>query len=136
MNHEQVSSRTSSPFLELLGIHNEEIGGGKATISLEIVPKLTQNLGMVHGGVVASLLDTAIGTALYSNLPEDRDTVTVELKINYIRPAKGKKLLAKAEIVHQGKTLAVGRADAYDEERKLTATASATFYILGQQPSG
>ncbi|TBL75974.1 PaaI family thioesterase [Paenibacillus thalictri] len=129
-DNEEQKKRTRSPFRDLLGIKEEHIGEGTAVLSMNVVTDLLQNQGVVHGGAIASLIDTGIGTAVYSTLRNDQHSVTIELKINYVRPGRGKQLVCKSEIVHRGGTISVGRADVFDDENRLVATGTATFYIL------
>src|SRR5215813_8990227 len=76
----------SLPFGKLLGLRLESIRAGEATLSLEIRPEFMQNNGIVHGGVTASLIDSATAFAILPLLRKKEWITTVDLTITYIRP--------------------------------------------------
>src|SRR6266436_8671777 len=75
------------PYALLLGIQLEKAAPGEATLTLAIRPELTQNHGVVHGGAIASLLETATAFAILTLLEPDERVTTVDLTISYLRPA-------------------------------------------------
>ena len=118
-------------FSRLLGAELEAFEPGSAELSLAITPQLLQQNGFVHGGVVSYAADNALtyagGTAM--RVP----VVTSEFKINYLRPAVGERLIARAEAVHTGRNQAVCRCDVFvlrDGEEKLCAVAQGTIAAL------
>lgn len=116
------------PFSMGLGTKIVKIAPGSVEMALPITDALTQHLGMVHGGVVASLADMGIGFAGGPLLGEG--SVTSEFKINYLRPGIGDHLIVRAEVIGSGKTQAVVRADVYavkEGEEKLCAAAQGTM---------
>src|SRR5215210_7827087 len=74
------------PFVQLLGLELEEIERGAATLRVEIRDQLMRNGGIAHGGVIASLIDTASAFAVMSQLEPDKTTTTIDLTIQYLRP--------------------------------------------------
>src|SRR5205823_14719222 len=80
---------TTVPFARLLGIELENIASGTATLAVTVRKELTQNQGVVHGGAIASLIDTATALAIISLLPPKEKVTTVDLAISYLRPAIG-----------------------------------------------
>ena len=87
--------------------------------------------GAVHGGVLASMADTASGIALHLHFGGRRPITTTDLKINYLRPIMQGKIIARSHLVRVGKTLGVGRVELFDDrERKLAAIAIVTYMIL------
>jgi uncharacterized protein (TIGR00369 family) len=74
------------PFARLIGIELEEIGSGTATLAVKVRKELTQNQGVVHGGVIASLIDTATAFAIITLLAPREKVTTVDLTISYLRP--------------------------------------------------
>ncbi|MBW4936167.1 PaaI family thioesterase [Marinobacter sp. F4206] len=94
----------SQPFSVLLGTELEVFEPGLANLSLKVRDQLKQQHGFVHGGVISYLADNALTYAGGSVLG---DSVTSEFKINYLRPAIGKKLLATASVLSAGKNQAV-----------------------------
>jgi uncharacterized protein (TIGR00369 family) len=101
----------SQPFSVWLAAELLLFGGGHADISVPIRKDLTQQYGFVHGGVVSYAADNALAFAGGSILGSE--VVTSEFKINYLRPAMGDALVARAAVVHAGKTQVVCRCDVF-----------------------
>lgn len=117
------------PFSCLLGAELLELAPGHCVIALPLRPDLMQQHGFAHGGVVSYLADNALTFAGGSLNPGGK-TLTSEFKINYLRPAVGERLLARADSLYAGKSQAVCRCDIYavaDGEEKLCATAQGTI---------
>jgi acyl-CoA thioesterase len=117
----------SVPFASFLGIELDEIDTGVATLSLEIKPELKQNHGVVHGGAIASLIDSATAFAIISLLPVGEHATTVDLTISYLRPLTKGRAKAVARVVRSGKRLIVVSADLFDDAGTLAATALSTY---------
>jgi uncharacterized protein (TIGR00369 family) len=115
------------PFARFLRLELDEVASGKATLSLKIRKDLTQNQGVVHGGAIASLIDTATALAIISLLEPKEKVSTVDLTISYLRPAVGGRLTAVATVVRAGRRLFVVSAEVFDNQRKLIATALSTY---------
>jgi uncharacterized protein (TIGR00369 family) len=120
----------SMPFNRLLGIqiHREHKDG--VTISCDIRPELLNASGVVHGGVTASIADSAVGIATVRHY-KGRPVATVELKINYFRPIPPKGVVyARARLLRTGSTLSIGQVEIRDAKRNLAAVAIATYILL------
>ena len=115
------------PFAKLLGLELEDIGGGTATLALQVRKELTQNAGVVHGGALASLIDTATAFAILSLLPPKESVSTVDLTISYLRPVSKGRLRAVARVVRAGRRLFVVSAEVFDENGNLVNTALSTY---------
>jgi uncharacterized protein (TIGR00369 family) len=126
----EEEKKASSPFWAYLGMKEQMQDNGSAEVRLDIFPELLQRRGLVHGGVIASLIDGSIGSAIRSTLGQDGATATIELKINYLKPAKGTYLVAKASLYHKGGTIAVGKSEVYDDADQLVAVGTATFILI------
>lgn len=120
----------TSPFWDLLGMRETEMKDGHAEVQLDITDNLLQRRGSVHGGVLATMIDASIGSAVRSTLEEGEGSVTVEIKVNYLKPAKGRLLVAKALLSKRGRTLAVGQSEVWDDKDHLVATGTGTFIII------
>ncbi|HXL82453.1 MAG TPA: PaaI family thioesterase [Pyrinomonadaceae bacterium] len=118
------------PYARLLGIQLEKAAPGEATLTLAIRPELTQNHGVVHGGAIASLLDTATAFAILTLLEPDERVTTVDLTISYLRPAVEGKLLATARVLRQGRRLFTVSAELVDSGGTLLTTALSTYIRL------
>lgn len=93
-----------------------------------IVTESSMNhLGIVHGGYIFGLADTAAGIAAMS---EGNNVVTVDANINYFKPAKGDKILAKAKAIKVGKTISVYEVLISNKEDDLLAKATVTFCVI------
>jgi uncharacterized protein (TIGR00369 family) len=118
----------SQPFSATMGTRLDAIAPGHAELSVAVTPALLQQHGFVHGGVLAYLADNTLTFAGGSVLG---DALTVELKINYTRPARDcDRLCAVAHVADAGKAQAVCRCDIFCErggERVLCAVAQGTI---------
>jgi uncharacterized protein (TIGR00369 family) len=128
----EVEWARSNNFRNLLGIEVERVEEGFALLSLQIVGKLLQAQNIAHGGVLATLVDGVIATAARTVAPEGAVVSTLEMNLNYVRPARTGKVLAEGKIVQAGRTIVVGTADIKDEAGNLLATGRATYIITGR----
>jgi uncharacterized protein (TIGR00369 family) len=122
--------RDAVPFLKLLGIEVESIGAGTATLLLPAREELSRNDGIIHGGAVASVIDSAFAFAITPLLAENERTVTVDLTIHYLRPLGGGVARASARVVRAGRRVITVSAELFDENEKLAATALSTYLRL------
>lgn len=119
--------------MALIGAELTRIDPGIVEITLPYRADLAQQHGYLHAGIVTTIADSACGYAAYSLMPSNSEVLSVEFKVNLLRPAKGETFLAAAEVVKSGKTLTVVRADVFgiDEgRRELIATMLATMICL------
>ena len=120
--------------MHLIGAELSRVEPGVVEIAIAYRPDLTQQHGYIHAGIVTTIADTACGYAAYSLMPPESEVLSVEFKVNLLRPAKGEKFLAVAEVLKAGKTLTVARADVFsldhDGQRELIATMLATMICL------
>ncbi len=121
----------SSPFYKLLNIRIEEIKANYARLSISIDERHTQLLETVHGGVIASLIDSAAAWAIYGSDANLKGIpVTVEMKVNFLRPIKSGKLVAEARNLHEGSRIFVSDVEVKDNKEKLIAKALVTYYVV------
>jgi uncharacterized protein (TIGR00369 family) len=118
----------------LIGAELSRVEPGLVEIMLPYRSDLAQQHSYLHAGIVTTLADSACGYAAYSLMPAESEVLSVEFKVNLLRPAKGETFLAVAEVVKSGKTLTVVRADVFglDQEgqRELIATMLATMICI------
>ena len=89
------------------------------------------NMNIVHGGYIFGLADTAAGIAALSNVfGSDVNIVTVDANINYFKPAKGERLIAKARVIKPGKIISVSEVEIYNDNNDMVAKSSMTFYYI------
>ena len=86
---------------------------GQAEIELPAAPHIRQQQEFVHGGVVAMILDSACGYAAFTTMAPGVEVVSVEFKINFLKPALGQKLIARGRVLRPGKTLTVCQGEVF-----------------------
>jgi len=120
--------------MSLIGAELSRVEPGIVEITLPYRTDLAQQHGYLHAGIVTTIADSACGYAAYSLMPPNSEVLSVEFKVNLLRPAKGETFVAVAEVVKAGKTLTVVRADIFaidtEERRKLVATMLGTMICL------
>ena len=118
------------PYARLLGLELGEVGRGVVSIHLDVRDDLRQYQGVVHGGAVASLIDTAAAFALLTQLDINERVTTTDLTIHYLRPAHTGRLTARARIVRSGRRLTVLAVEVTNDQEILLATAVTTYIKL------
>jgi uncharacterized protein (TIGR00369 family) len=115
-----------------IGAELADVAAGRVAIALAIEPRLSQQHGFLHAGVVVTALDSACGYAALTQMPADMEVLSAEFKVNLLAPASGDRLVAEGQVVRAGRTLTVCRGDAFTEggERVHVATMLAT--IIGR----
>ncbi len=113
-------------FLKLIGAKIEDVEEGRVSISLKKSDALTQQNGVLHAGVVTALADTACGYSAFT-AASCADILSVEFKINLLRPAASDKITAFGRVIKSGRKLIVTEADVTDESGKLIAKMTATM---------
>ncbi|KQS74284.1 aromatic compound degradation protein PaaI [Methylobacterium sp. Leaf361] len=124
------------PLIALLGIDLVSAELGRVTMRMGPGEYLYNPLGSVHGGALASLLDSVMGCAVHATLPLGRGYTTLEIKVNYLRAvtAASGPLTAVGEVVHAGRRQAVAEARLSDGAGRLCATASTTCLLIDLPP--
>jgi uncharacterized protein (TIGR00369 family) len=118
----------------LLGAELSRVEAGIVEITLPYRADLAQQHGYLHAGIVTTIADSACGYAAYSLMPPNSEVLSVEFKVNLLRPAKGETFVATAEVVKAGRTLTVARADVFgvdrEARRELVATMLGTMICV------
>ncbi len=114
-------------FLERLGARVDETG----RLHLEVRAGHLRTLGIAHGGVIATLLDSVMGLTASWSSPADHYLVTAQLNVHFLRPAfDGETLIASSQVRHAGKKTAMAQAELHTSGGALVATGSATFVYV------
>ena len=121
-------------FAELLGARRADMGEGSCRFELTADSRHLNPHGVVHGGVVYSLVDYAMGGALTSRLAPGERCATLEIKINYTAAAGAGPLRADARVVDRTTRIGVLEARVTDGQERLVALATGSFYIQGPRP--
>lgn len=124
-------SFAAQSIMQLIGAELAVIEPGVVEIALPYRRDLTQQDGYLHAGIITTIADSAAGYAAFSLMPAGARVLSVEFKVNLLRPASGDNFLARAEVIKAGKTLTVVRADVFgltDKQRTLVATMLGTMF--------
>ena len=118
---------------DLLGMHPADVGVGRVAFVADAKPSFANPMGTVHGGIVATLLDSALGCAVQTTLDEGVAYTTISLEVKYLRaiPLDAGELRAEATVVHAGRRQATAEARLTDRNGRVLATATTTCLILG-----
>ncbi len=120
----------SCPYFQLQQMVIKKIDWGSSHLEIPLEKRHMQPFGVVHGGVFASLLDAAGFWAVFSKVHPSKGMTTVELKINFLAPARRGLLIGHGKCIKLGKTLGLGEARIENEKGKLLAHATTTVMIL------
>jgi uncharacterized protein (TIGR00369 family) len=120
-------------FPRLVGIEIDSIEPGRALLGVEVSRDLLQLQGVVHGGAIATLIDTAVAFAIVgASEPDDRFT-TVEMKVNYLAPVREGRLTADARLIRDGRRIIVADCDVHDSKGRLVAKGLLTYIRLNER---
>ncbi|OGW88527.1 MAG: hypothetical protein A3A73_02925 [Omnitrophica bacterium RIFCSPLOWO2_01_FULL_50_24] len=128
----KVQSATP-PVAKLVGFRLVKTGKGTAVCELRTRKEHENTIGLVHGGILCDLSDAAMGFAFLTLLPENRQGVTVEFKINFLKPAyRGDRLRAAAKALSSGKSISYLECEIRNSSGQLVAKAASTCKISQQ----
>jgi len=119
----------SASFVDRLGVVDRTADDGTAHLALEATEEHLNEAGTVHGGVLATLVDTAMGQAVRSRTGDSDVPATSQLTVTYLRPGKPGRLTATGRVSKQGEHLTVCEADV-EQDGKALVHAVATFAVL------
>lgn len=114
---------------KLFGFDATVLERGRAVITMRVKRKHIQIHGVVHGGILAALADTAGALAAYPMLPVGTGLATVEMKINYLEPVVDGDLIGEGKVVRLGRNLVISECDITDHANRLVAKSLMTFAI-------
>jgi uncharacterized protein (TIGR00369 family) len=120
------------PIAQLLGFSLKRVDSGQAVFELEPAEYHYNPIGMVHGGVASTVLDSAMGCAVHSTRPAGTGYSTVELKVNFIRPLSTETgtLHCEASVIHTGGRISTAEGKIVDKDGKLYAHGTTTCIIF------
>jgi uncharacterized protein (TIGR00369 family) len=126
-----------APFIRSLGIELTSCGKGWCETRMNGSPSVRQQHGFIHGGALATLADHTCGGAAASTVPEDREVITVESKVSFLRPASGADLTCRAEVLRAGRNLVFVEAEVMVEGEEgpvMVAKVSSTLAVIPLNP--
>ena len=118
------------PAMSLLGATLTVVSPGVVEVAFPYRVELTQQDGFVHAGIITTAADSACGYAALSSMPAGSDVLSVEFKVNLLRPAAGERFVARATVLKPGKPLTAVRADVFayiGDKQRLIAAMQATM---------
>jgi uncharacterized protein (TIGR00369 family) len=118
------------PIMNLIGARLSLVEPGVVEITLPYRADLAQQHGYLHAGVITTIADSACGYAAFTLMPAGSNVLSVEFKVNLLRPAQGEEFVARAEVIKAGRTLTVVRADVFGidgNKREVVATMQGTM---------
>lgn len=124
----------TAPFEDLIGIELEQVGEGTATLGCQARLKLAQGGGVVHGGVLTTLADTAVAMAIKSLLPKSTVFATTELQMRFLRPVRSGHFRAEAQVSGPDGRSFYGEAVIRDQDGEKVAEFSSVFRVARRQP--
>ncbi|MBG9585825.1 PaaI family thioesterase [Cytobacillus firmus] len=115
------------PFDEFLKFHYERISDSKMKVTLPIQPLFINSAGLVHGGIISTLADVAMGNIFEPDENQKQSVVTADLKVSFLKGATGEYLVADAHLVKKGRTLSHTDCLIYNDQNQVVAKASGIF---------
>ncbi|MDR1200556.1 MAG: PaaI family thioesterase [Tannerellaceae bacterium] len=121
-----------NPYVNFLGVELLSLEEGKVEARMPLTDEQKQYSGVSHGGVLAALGDTIAGLAAYTMTPLDKDVLTAEMKISFLRAAWGKELRAVGYVIKPGRNIHFCECDIYCDDKQV-AKVSGTFCVVHPQ---
>lgn len=118
-------------FSELIGFTLASSGDGRAELVLDVESRHLNPHGTVHGGAIATLVDSAMGAAVATTTADGEGPVTIEMKVTYLEPARSGQLRASAAVRRRGRRITIVEAEVVDADDEAVAHAIATFTTVG-----
>ena len=121
----------ASPIAELVGLRPESLADGELSFRCRPDESFYNPVGIVHGGLLCTLLDSATASAVHSTLPAGVAFTTIELKVSYLRAVRaGQDLLVTGRVTKRGRRVSFAEAEAVDEAGKLVASATSSILLV------
>ena len=117
------------PYARLLGLEFVGAERGTARFAVDVREELTRMGGILHGGAIVSLLDSAAAFAVLTLLEPGINTVTVDFTVHFLRPVSAGRIEASARVLRRGRRVAILSVEATDQNGLLVATATTTYFI-------
>ena len=123
----------NSPYPSHMQMTLDQIALDAAEVGIKLAECHLQPYGIVHGGVVATIIDTATFWAAFLRLPEDSGLVNVDLKLNYLQSVIDGKLTARGTCIRSGRSICYSEASVYNENDSLIAHGTSTLMVLSEK---
>src|SRR6185436_6804958 len=120
-------------FPKSLGIELDSVEPGRARLSLNVGPRHLHLAGIMHGGAIATLIDTAVAFAIVGASEPDARFTTIEMKVNYLSPVREGRVIADARLIRDGRRIVVAECDLFDSTGQLAAKGLLTYMRLNER---
>ena len=125
-----IEKVNKSPYYQLTSMQLEKLGWGECVMHLPVLEKHHQPYGMAHGGVLASLVDSAAYWAVFTQINDGSKMISIDLKLNYLAPTSEGNLKTVGRSIKAGKTMCMGEASITDQNEKLICHGTSTMMVL------
>jgi acyl-CoA thioesterase len=129
MTERKMLKLEAKDFSELIGLIIHRPHDGTCVSEIELDQRHLSLAARVHGGVLASMLDTTLGGAVFAGIPKGRGCATLSLNVNFFRPVMAGKLVCRARLANLSRQTAHASGEIHDEKGRLIASATATFFV-------
>jgi acyl-CoA thioesterase len=137
MEHEEDADRyermrlrySQSPIHKFFGLELGELGPGLAVVNFSSRPEFLNVYGDLHGGVIATVLDSTLLQTVRTLLGEEDGIVTLEVKVNYVAPARGDRFTCRGDAIHAGGSVGVAEARLKDGGDRTIAVCLGTLHL-------
>ena len=131
--HNTAGDQSVGTLGDVLGMVTKAREPGKSRMRLDVDPKWHNPNGVLHGGVIYTMVDYSMGGAVQPNLPDGEFCATIEAKINYLASVREGTLTVETEVVKQGRNIAFTESKVKDDKGRLVATGSGSMFIIRVQ---
>ncbi|MCD6347049.1 MAG: PaaI family thioesterase [Bacteroidales bacterium] len=127
---EIISLVNCSPYPSHMSMRLMSLELDRATVELEVGSCHLQPYGIVHGGVLSTLIDTATFWSVFMRIPEGDGLVNIDLKLNYLQAVQSGKLITEGYAIRSGRSISYAEAKVFNEDNELIAHGTSTLKIL------
>jgi uncharacterized protein (TIGR00369 family) len=128
---ELIETMNTCPYFEHMFMRLSEVALDRAVLEMKTDRRHVQAFGIVHGGVLATLIDAATFFACFMRIPEETGMVNIDLKLNYLKAVQdGSSLTVEGSAIHSGNSISYAEATVYNEFRKPVAHGASTLLTL------
>lgn len=132
-NYLLAKLKKESGYWELLGMEVVDIKKGWAQVRLPFKESITRPGGIAHGGSILSIADSCAGLSLLGLINKDEAMVTVEIKVNFMKPFQEGEIIAESKIIHKGGKIAIGEVEIKNSKQELIAIGLSTLMIVSKK---